>query len=57
MPAHLHVAFNSKLSVRFCAGGKIVLFPQRPDRFSDPPNLLFNGYWEVYFLGGKAAEM
>jgi hypothetical protein len=34
---------------------RIFFSPQHPDRLWDPPNLLSNGYPELFPLGGKVA--
>jgi hypothetical protein len=40
--------------VRVPVGSRIFTSPFRPDRLSGPPNLLYNGYQEL-FPGGKVA--
>jgi hypothetical protein len=45
---------GSEVGVRVLVGSRIFTFPCRPDRLWGPPNLLHNGYREL-FPGGKAA--
>jgi hypothetical protein len=35
---------DRRTAVRFPTGSRIVTSPYRPDRYWDPPNLLFNGH-------------
>jgi hypothetical protein len=43
-----------EFGVRVPVGSRIFTSPCRPDRFCGPPNLLYNGYRDL-FPGGKAA--
>jgi hypothetical protein len=44
-----------EVGARVAVGSRIITSPCRPDRLWGPPNLLYNGYREL-FPGGKAAE-
>jgi hypothetical protein len=44
---------DSEVGVRVPVGSRIITSPCRPGRLWGPPNLLYNGYWEL-FPGGKA---
>jgi hypothetical protein len=45
---------DRKVGVRVPVGSRIITSPCHPDRLWGPPNLLYNGYREL-FPGGKAA--
>jgi hypothetical protein len=45
---------DREVGVRVPVGSRIITSPCRPDRLWGPPNLLYNGYREL-FPGGKAA--
>jgi hypothetical protein len=50
----ISIATLSWLGVRVPVGSRIITSPCRPDRLWGPPNLLYNGYREL-FPGYKAA--